>query len=453
LVGRSTGKSYVTTFASSGAEAVEAALKHAGAEYTNRLDETKRSIREGGLRAQRVLAKSGPERTQQLLSSASQLFGDSVTTLDELCARLNAQADQLSAMAPLVWALKRGFHGKTTGALRLTHNSKFRAPWSFLGSAVFLDPEDEHAIARASSDAALPYFVLICGVDGSISFEQRVLYRVMACFVEPIRGEGGIWELRPELARSLRAAADTLGFPLVFDEIQSGMGRTGALLASESLGVAGDYYLFSKSLGGGLAKISAMMVEKSRYIDEFGYLHTSTFAEDDWSCEVALATLELLEQDGGRFYQTCLEKGAYFRRRLESIALKFPRTVRDVRGRGLLLGLDLDTKRAWKSRLIRVLMEQDLLGFMIAGYLLREKHVRIAPALSANSTLRLEPSVYITFEEIDRACSAIEDVVALLDADDAREFARFLVLGARRDASEHRSSPLSRDAAFVAAAP
>ncbi|MCZ9338376.1 aminotransferase class III-fold pyridoxal phosphate-dependent enzyme, partial [Streptomyces sp. TRM76130] len=128
---------------------------------------------------------------------------------------------------------------------------------------------------------------------------------------------------------------------LVFDEIQCGMARTGTFLASESSGVVADYYVFSKSLGGGLAKVSALLVTADRYVPEFGRHHTSTFADDDFSSRIATAAVRLALD----WRERIGDVGALLRRRLDEVAARWPDTVAEVRGRGLLLGVEFRLPR------------------------------------------------------------------------------------------------------------
>ncbi|NEE51064.1 aminotransferase class III-fold pyridoxal phosphate-dependent enzyme, partial [Streptomyces sp. SID8455] len=118
-----------------------------------------------------------------------------------------------------------------------------------------------------------------------------------AFVVEPIQGEGGIRVLSEEFAREIQEFSAAIGCPVVVDEIQSGMGRTGTLLASSALGLRGDYYTLAKTLGGGIAKTSVMLVRQAYYRKEFEIVHSSTFAKDSFSCHIALKVLELLEAD------------------------------------------------------------------------------------------------------------------------------------------------------------
>src|SRR4029450_6279631 len=106
-------------------------------------------------------------------------------------------------------------------------------------------------------------------------------------------------------------------------------------------GIVGDYYLLSKALGGGLTKIAALLVRRDRYQEEFGYLHTSTFADDDFTSAISLAALDLVTRDDGGLMRDCPEKGTYLLERLRALQQRYPRVIRDVRGRGLLLGVEL----------------------------------------------------------------------------------------------------------------
>ena len=112
---------------------------------------------------------------------------------------------------------------------------------------------------------------------------------------EPILGEGGVREISAEFAQRAAELCRARGAPFIADEIQTGMGRTGTFLACEALGVTPDYVLLSKALGGGLAKISATLIRRDRHIDKFDVLHTSTYAEDDYSSGISLKALELLD--------------------------------------------------------------------------------------------------------------------------------------------------------------
>ena len=118
---------------------------------------------------------------------------------------------------------------------------------------------------------------------------------VAGVFVEPIQGEGGVREVSGELLATLRDESKKWGALFVSDEIQTGVYRTGKLAAIHHHNVVPDIYTFSKTLGGGYAKIAATVINKNAYGDEFGYLHTSTFSEDEFSSRMGTKVLDVLD--------------------------------------------------------------------------------------------------------------------------------------------------------------
>src|SRR5262249_22615687 len=143
------------------------------------------------------------------------------------------------------------------------------------------------------------------------------------------------------------------------------------------------------------AKVAALAVDRERYVAEYGWLHTSTFADDDFSSAVALGVLDLIERDDQAIVRRAGEKGARLLERLGELRARFPGELRDVRGRGLMLGFELASQERSASPLLRVLSEQALLGFFASGWLLHEARIRVTPTLSSHGTIRLEPSAFI----------------------------------------------------------
>ena len=428
-VERATGRPAVAHLASTGAEAVEAAIKHAEMERRRRVDRILERIGQEQHDVRRRLRDGSAAVSGRLFERACRLFGLSrIDGIDDLFLRLYHLARAELDRPPAFLAVEGAFHGKTSGSLKLTYRAEYQAPWRSIGpSSAFLPAGDAAALAQALEAATLRYVDLEVGDGGELELAPRALVNVAACFVEPIQGEGGMHEIgRDDLLR-LRAAADRHGFPLVFDEIQCGMGRTGAFFAAEHAGVAGDYYLLSKALGAGLAKISALLVARERYIEEFGVLHTSTFADDDFSSEVALAGLDLLEEDDGALMRRCAATGELFVARLRDLMARYPDQIRAVRGRGLMIGVELADQRGSPSAFIRLLGAQELLGFMVSGWFLREHAIRVAPTLSERATVRIEPSAAIERADIDRFAAALEELARILRAGDAYRLVRFAV--------------------------
>lgn len=413
-IGRCTNQTYVVTLGNSGTEAVEAALKHAELERQHRATELLGRLERRLADIQRQVGEGAAVLSPDLLwDAAAMLRVSQFDDLPSLCRVMEQFARSTLGRPPVFLALEGAFHGKTIGAIQLTYNKEYRTPWEQLGPAVvFLPIDDVDAAARAVESATVTVPGLNTNARGQVVLDSWSFTNVAACIVEPIQGEGGMREIPTGFLETLRQAATECGYPLIFDEIQCGMGRTGTFLAAERTGVHADYYLLGKSLGGGLAKISALAVERERYIHQFGYLHTSTFADDDFSSAVALRTLDLLEDD--ELLRFCQEKGAFLLERLRALKSRYPGQLRDVRGRGLMIGVELVPQLQSRSPLLRVFSEQGLLGFLVSAYLLREERIRVMPPLSAANTIRIQPSAYISYEELQRAVDAVERVLGIL---------------------------------------
>jgi len=449
LAGRTTGRRYGVTLASTGAAAVEAAIKHAEMELVERVD----ALLGANARVEktfRIRRADGEARVdaETLARVGRTTGGPAPRDADQLFARVLEHNLGVLERPPTLLTLERAFHGKSTGALSITANPRYRKAWRRIGlRSSFLVPGDVDALDLSISDASVQHLVLALDADGSLRVEPRELVNVVGCFVEPIQGEGGVREIPHDFLRALRERADAAGFPLVFDEIQCGMGRAGTFLASEAAGVRADYYLMSKSLGGGLAKISAVLVDRERYIEEFGLLHTSTFAEDDFSSAMALGALDLITADDGALMRECAAKGEYLALRLRALGERYPDQVRDVRGRGLMVGFELAPQTASRSAFLRVAAEQELLGYLAAGYLLHEHRVRVAPTLSSPETLRIQPSAYIAREELDRFVDAAEQLLVTLRRGDAAKLVRHVVrqATARQPAATPETTAAARE--------
>lgn len=430
------GTEYITTLANSGTEAVEATLKHVTLEQQLHIqqifDELVSSFKALRLRQQGEL--NIPETF--FVEAEEKLGVASITTINELEYHLLGYNQTILETEAKFIALKGAFHGKSSGALKLTFNKDFRVPWKTLGiQCTFIERNDIEVFQKAIEDSFQTYYGIEFSSAGEIQLVEKTWTPIVACFIEPIQGEGGIHELEYNFCQSLSKTCKDHDIPLVIDEIQSGMGRTGTFLASETLDIKGDYYLLSKALGGGLAKIAAMMVTKDRYIEDFGYLHTSTFAEDHFSSTIALTALEILEEDDSAMMQTCSKKGAYIKDKLDPLMHNYPTIFKEIRGRGLLLGLELHPQTNSKSNFLRMLSEQSLLAYLICGYLLNVHHIRLTPTLSSNLTIRIEPSAYIRYSEIDQLCFALEDVARCLVDTDSHALAHYLFKPASKDTS------------------
>ncbi|WP_069163740.1 aminotransferase class III-fold pyridoxal phosphate-dependent enzyme [Nocardia altamirensis] len=447
LAGAATGADYVVTFGSTGADAVEAAIKHAAVARNRRLA----AIAEELERTLRLVRRDGV---------ADQLFQQGPVEGQTCAAVLTAAIATVTAIQatdPVFVSLGGAFHGRTVGAGALTDNAGAPADLEVPGPRRIrlASWEPDHVVGALDGERR-PYCAVIFDDTGAPQAVLRHVSSVAACFTEPIQGEGGVHEVPAATLSALRALADRHDAALVFDEIQCGMGRTGTFFAAETSGVHADYYLLSKSLGGGLAKISALLVDSRHYVLEFGRHHTSTFAEDDFSAAIAAKALDLLAIEQPRI----VAAGERLRLRLDAFAARWPDVVAEVRGRGLLLGLELRLPEPTSS-LLRAIVAQHLWGYLIAGYFLHEHGIRIMPTLSAPTTLRLQPSAYLSAAEVDRIICAFDATAAVIRRGD---YARLLAHLARpaattwippqhvprlRDSAEQRNAAPNR-IAFLA---
>ncbi|WP_435592921.1 aminotransferase class III-fold pyridoxal phosphate-dependent enzyme [Nocardia sp. bgisy118] len=445
LVGASSGREYVVTFGSTGADAVEAAIRHAAVAHARRLAElrdelrrTLRQLRRDGLHAVRPVTRTAADQKDDETRSAAAILEDSLRVVEEIERR-----------GPVFVSLANAFHGKTAGAFALTEQADTPADLIVPGpERRKLDTWTPEEVSAAFAQELRPVGRISVNAAGRPVLSQTSVSPIAAIFAEPIQGEGGVREVPAETLRALRELADRHKAALVFDEIQSGMGRTGTFLASAPSGVAADYYLLSKSLGGGLVKISALLVDRAASVSDFGRYHTSTFADDELSCAVAEAALDLLRDNQIRISDT----GARLRSRLEAVTRRWPRVLAGVRGRGLLQGIEL-IPPAPESALLREICDPDMFGYVVAGYLLHTHRIRMLPTLSAPTTLRLQPSAFVTESELARLESALDELAELLHRGDLATLLAHLTtpvttnwqVPERKPLPERRSAEVARD--------
>ncbi|MEQ9365841.1 MAG: aminotransferase class III-fold pyridoxal phosphate-dependent enzyme [Leptospirales bacterium] len=427
---------YVTTLANSGTEAVEVAIKHSRLSHLKRKQALVENIETAILKLRNrgdcIDLPVAPETARHIQRRLPDAIINSFDDLVQAVRRLNQQ----ELAAPSVYcSLKNAYHGKTTGAVNLTASAQYRAAFSSaMGPrVVFVDREDPAHFEHEIEENALTFYSIRSSVRNGDPESRKVLIaepifmsNIAALFVEPIQGEGGINIIDAAFLRDVRRLCDEHIIHLVFDEIQCGMGRTGTFLFSERSGVCADYYLLSKSLGGGLAKISSTSVRRDFYEEEFSVMHTSTFAEDDFSSAVALRSLELLEERP-EIMRDCERIGGDIKTSLKALQRKYPEIIRAVRGEGLMLAIHFFEFNDADSQGFRVLAESDLIGFAYAGYLLHEHGVRVAPTLSNNNVLRLEPPACVSPAALEELYAGVDRLCRILRHQNFYELVRYVV--------------------------
>ncbi|KAM1032249.1 hypothetical protein ACFX2C_035936 [Malus domestica] len=262
------------------------------------------------------------------------------------------------------------FHGRTMGALALTSKEHYRSPFEpVMPGVTFV----EYGNIQATKELIQPG-------------------KTAAVFVEPIQGEGGIYSASKEFLQFLRTACDDAGALLVFDEIQCGLGRTGHLWAHEAYGVFPDIMTLAKPLAGGLPIGAALMTERVASAIAFGD-HGSTFAGAPLICSAALAVFEKISDHN--FLNSVSKKGLYFKNILKQKLGGNPH-VREIRGLGLIIGIELDVSA---SPILDACRNSGLL-ILTAG---------------KGNVLRLVPPLIITEQELDVAADILSQALPVLD--------------------------------------
>jgi predicted acetylornithine/succinylornithine family transaminase len=228
-------------------------------------------------------------------------------------ARTHARQNFSHAKHGIV-ALKRSYHGRTYGSMSVTGQDKYRLDFGpGIPHVSFVDRNRLEELRAAVSDATA------------------------AILLEPLLGEGGVYEVSAEFLAEARALADRHNALLIFDEIQCGLGRTGTWFNYTRSGVQPDILILGKPLGGGIP-LSALLVNDGLF-HSFGMAkHGSTLGGIPLACRMGLEFLQIVEEEG--LLEHVTETGAYLRGKLERLAAESPVAV-EARGAGLLLGLEL----------------------------------------------------------------------------------------------------------------
>jgi len=395
IFSRATGKYFIVQFGNSGTEATELAIHHAYYEWRSRIEKI---------------------RDEQF-----QLYG-SVRSLN-VAEIWDRNMELFEEATPSVIVVNDCFHGYTSGARSLLGRKKQR----YLFSGI-LRPEPLHLNDREEgledrvSELINENQIVLTAVrmqEGSCVCEPLNISTIIASVIEPVRGEGGIRAVNESLVELL-ARQD---FPLISDEIQCGLGRTGTF---PSCSLA-SYYLLGKSLGGGIEKISAVLIDDQRFKPSFTKYYSSTFANGELAACCGLATLRLIEEE--KLADQADLKGERFLSMLQGVASEFPRVIESVTGRGLMIGIHFSQELGLDCNLFRILLDNELLGYLFAGWFLNNHHIRVLPSLSKPNTIRIEPSFYLPESEMTAFCTAMKELCTLCSQKKVYDICRYLMNG------------------------
>lgn len=259
-------------------------------------------------------------------------------------------------------AAMRAFHGRTYGSLSATHNKKYREGFEPLV------PGFSH----------VPY-------NNIDALDQAVTAETAAVILEVVQGEGGVYPASFEYIQAARRICDERGALLIVDEIQSAFGRTGRMFAIQHYGVTPDMLTCAKSLAGGVPMGAVFIGQRVQHLTPG--VHGSTFGGNPLSCAAALAALAVMEEED--LPSQAEAKGKYLLERLNRIQSP---TIREIRGLGLMVGIELKQKVA---PYIRALQEKQII------------------ALNAGMTvIRLLPPLVITYEQLDHLVRVLAEVLS-----------------------------------------
>jgi putrescine aminotransferase len=275
----------------------------------------------------------------------------------------------------------RGFHGKSYGSLSLMGKAEFRLPFEPLLQDVYFVP---------FGDAT--------AVEAELRKAEQVGMSIAGVVAEPVQGEAGAIVPPDDYWPRLREICTRYGVLLIADEVQTGMGRTGRMFAVEHWDVAPDILCLGKALGGGVMPLSAFISTPLiwKVLEENPFIHTSTFGGNPLACAAGIAAINVtLEED---LPEKAAVTGAYLLAELKKLQRRFSDHLVDVRGLGLLLGMEFVDSE---------------FGYAVAAGLFK-RGVLVAGTLLNSKTLRIEPALGIPREVVDEVLEKLEETLTEL---------------------------------------
>ncbi len=275
---------------------------------------------------------------------------------------------------PIILTASASFHGRTLATITATGQPKYQKNFNPLVPGFNYVPYND-----------------IDAVEAAIGELDEGDYAVGAIMLEPLQGEGGIRPGDVKYFQKLRSICDETGILLIFDEVQVGMGRSGKLWGYENLGIEPDVFTSAKGLGGGVP-IGAMMTKKFCNVLQAGE-HASTFGGNPFACAVATTVCHTLKKEN--ILQNVCDRGEQLREGLRNIAAKYPQHIAEVRGWGLINGMELQADIQLNAiDVVKAAMNEGLL---------------LVPA--GTKVIRFVPPLIVTEAEVNTALQIIDKVM------------------------------------------
>lgn len=273
------------------------------------------------------------------------------------------------------------FHGKTLGALTATGRDMFREPFQPL----------------LTGFSHVPF-------NDIEALKQEIDHNTAAVIIEPVQGEGGIIVPTDNYLPAVRQLCDEYGTLLICDEVQTGLGRTGKMFAVDHYNVVPDIITMAKALGGGVMPIGAFTAKADvweKYITS-PFLHTSTFGGNPLACAAAIAAIQVIKEE--KLVARAAKEGAYFIEGLKKIQASYGDVIKEVRGKGLMIGIEL-TKEGIGGLMMSELVNN---GVLVAYTLNNPKVIRIEPPLIISRD-QIDIVLKVVAAAVEKAHEMIED--------------------------------------------
>lgn len=271
-------------------------------------------------------------------------------------------------------AAENAFHGKTMGSLTATGRDLYRDPFKpLLDGFTHVPYGDIEAIKNAVDE------------------------ETAAVILEPIQGEGGIIVPPDGYLRQVKEVCEAKGALLIADEVQTGIGRTGEWFGVNHDGVTPDLMACAKALGGGVMPIGAIIGTPRAWqgLIEAPFLHTSTFGGNQLACAAGIAAIKYIQEED--LLRRGRETGDYFKAGLEKIMQEYPEVIAQVRGRGMMIGIELTKEGA---------------GGMLMSLMI-DKKIIVAYTLNNPKVIRIEPPLIMSVEVVDHVLEEFREAVKM----------------------------------------
>lgn len=274
-----------------------------------------------------------------------------------------------------------GFHGKSFGSLSLIGKAFYRKPFEPLLDNI-------HFVPFGNAKA----------LEEELKKLKSLGVEIAAFIAEPVQGEAGAIVPPDDYFPAVRRLCDEYGILLILDEVQTGFGRTGRMFACEHWNVVPDIMCVAKSLGGGVMPLSAFISNKKIWsvLEKNPFIHSTTFGGNPLACAAGIAAINVILSE--KLPEKAAERGEYFLAGLKKIQKKYPRHFIEVRGKGLLIGMDFKDAK---------------FGYRVTAGLFK-RGVLVAGTLIGIKTVRIEPALNIEYRLIDEVLEKLDDALNVL---------------------------------------